>query len=63
MNDIYEFRLTYKEVMNILFCIGFTKQISSNDDALIISLWTLLTQNKNYEAVAARSLYNFLLYL
>lgn len=25
VNEIYGFRLSYREVMNILFCVGFTK--------------------------------------
>lgn len=49
--------------MNILFCIGFTKNISSSEDEINSELWNILSSNRFEKNILTRSLYNFLCYL
>jgi hypothetical protein len=42
--EIMKCGMNFKEYKNILFCIGFTKAISSVDDNITDNVWILLSK-------------------
>ena len=70
-SEVLSCYMDMNECRNVLFCLGFTKAISSADDEYVHGLWHMLTQETsedkrllaNMDSLKCQSLYNFLCYL
>jgi len=62
-DEIMNCLIDQTEYRNIMFCIGFTKSISSVDDHLIDQIWAILTQGSKETTFKSKSMYHFLCYL